>query len=854
MSVFPLNIPDKEDHPDKVAKLSGTDAKYYQSAEELNKKRDAINELKFALNAISQGAGTPFEDLTAAMVSPLADGQPFFTTVTDTGQYFYDSTTAEGYILDHLFVGEPHRTIFTDLADATSYWSAQDAAGNTPSNGVLIFIESLKEDYKWDSSVTAKAVETGRAFFKKAEEIATRNPDLATSGDTHSFVDRSLESKADTYLGVNIFNTSERVDGFFANYRNGVLTPNSRYSYLKVSLKPNTTYTISVDSSDIANIEQFAIMKKDDSFDFGNIAGEKSITFTTSANSYYGLFSLNNIRLDMLYMLEEGSARGDYKRYKKQIDIALLPILERKNIFDISKKIAGYFADYRRGVLTPNVGYSYLKVTLKPNTTYTISVDENDIANIEQFAIMKADNTFDFGNIAGEKSITFTTSANSRFGLFTINNIRLDMLYMLEVGNKRSNYAPYSYQLKQENAPFVYYNKLDKNLKETIDSIYKEIVYVSDFNNLREAVEYCTSTSYNYEVRIDEGYYDVLAMYTESEINDVSFKGLDIPQNVYLKGIGENANVHLHGELNTTTFTATRRNRVSTLNFIGSGGLENIKVTSFNIRYAVHDDVDYGNDNVVRVVRNCIIDKSNGDSYGQCYGGGTRSGGDYLFEYNTFNTDRVKAGLDQYPFSFHNNNSFDRKSRIVLKYNHFTSKTGKVACSFGYIASGKNDEIIMIGNTLNGVIQLRENSNNSGTGVLWDLKGSGNTKVPVKVIDSTGGDFTYNFTGETVLKNNGTGSIINANSLVKLTSNFDGVEPMTSSDSFTLFYGVALEDIADNGEGIVQYSNYLPIDRTSLTGLTIGDKIGVVSGSLAVVTGSNYIGIVSTNDFIRLIN
>lgn len=187
MSVFPLNIPDKEDHPDKVAKLSGTDAKYYQSAEELNKKRDAINELKFALNAISQGAGTPFEDLTAAMVSPLADGQPFFTTVTDTGQYFYDSTTAEGYILDHLFVGEPHRTIFTDLADATSYWSAQDAAGNTPSNGVLIFIESLKEDYKWDSTVTAKAVETGRAFFEKAEESENLENSTKYSNDGQLF-------------------------------------------------------------------------------------------------------------------------------------------------------------------------------------------------------------------------------------------------------------------------------------------------------------------------------------------------------------------------------------------------------------------------------------------------------------------------------------------------------------------------------------------------------------------------------------------------------------------------------------------------------------------------------------------
>ena len=67
-----------------------------------NQTRSLKNEA--AVAAITTGAGTPFDDLVAAMVSPLADGLYFFTTVSDKGQYIYDSTTAEGYVIVQLWV------------------------------------------------------------------------------------------------------------------------------------------------------------------------------------------------------------------------------------------------------------------------------------------------------------------------------------------------------------------------------------------------------------------------------------------------------------------------------------------------------------------------------------------------------------------------------------------------------------------------------------------------------------------------------------------------------------------------------------------------------------------------------
>lgn len=45
MSEFPLNIEDKEDHPTKVAKLVNVPSKFYESAQELNKKKRALEEL-----------------------------------------------------------------------------------------------------------------------------------------------------------------------------------------------------------------------------------------------------------------------------------------------------------------------------------------------------------------------------------------------------------------------------------------------------------------------------------------------------------------------------------------------------------------------------------------------------------------------------------------------------------------------------------------------------------------------------------------------------------------------------------------------------------------------------------------
>jgi len=69
----------------------------------------------------------------------------------------------------------------------------------------------------------------------------------------------------------------------------------------------------------------------------------------------------------------------------------------------------------------------------------------------------------------------------------------------------------------------------------------------------------------------------------------------------------------------------------------------------------------------------------------------------------------------------------------------------------------------------------------------------------------------------------------------------------------TRYFGIAMEDIQPSASGVVRVGGYLPIADTLLTGLVIGDKIGLVDGALAKVTTGDYIGLVTLTGYIKLI-
>jgi hypothetical protein len=76
---------------------------------------------------------------------------------------------------------------FADLATATAYWTAEDTAGNTPTDEVEIYIQDVKQFFKWDASNAAKAVfsrDSRIVDYVKYQKYTTANKNLIDVSDT----------------------------------------------------------------------------------------------------------------------------------------------------------------------------------------------------------------------------------------------------------------------------------------------------------------------------------------------------------------------------------------------------------------------------------------------------------------------------------------------------------------------------------------------------------------------------------------------------------------------------------------------------------------------------------------------
>jgi hypothetical protein len=76
---------------------------------------------------------------------------------------------------------------FADLATATAYWTAQDGASNTPTDEVEIYIQDVKQFFKWDASNAAKAVfsrDSRIVDYVKYQKYTTANKNLIDVSDT----------------------------------------------------------------------------------------------------------------------------------------------------------------------------------------------------------------------------------------------------------------------------------------------------------------------------------------------------------------------------------------------------------------------------------------------------------------------------------------------------------------------------------------------------------------------------------------------------------------------------------------------------------------------------------------------
>ena len=355
-----------------------------------------------------------------------------------------------------------------------------------------------------------------------------------------------------------------------------------------------------------------------------------------------------------------------------------------------------------------------------------------------------------------------------------------------------------------------------------------------DFTNLRAAIE-STNTTDTFVIEIAEGTYDVFADYTEEEINAAdyvssnmdSFCGLMVNGNITLKGVGLKENTIIKGELDPNTYAYSIREQISTLNLQGNIKLENLTVTSKYIRYSVHDDFTKTDTETTCV--NCdFIQYVNSAQNGQnnAYGMGTRSGKITNFENCYFNP----------RFYEHTNHSFTKPSITTLK-NCIATESFNVQD----MGSGQKDKVYF--NCCNAPC-IRYSWYNNALETPC-LKVISDNDIPLIYTDES-----EHITTDVKFIKNDSATTISKGSLIKRTDAIT-YDVLSKGDEH-LFYGIALEDIANGEYGRVIIKNYILSSDLNIAA-KLGDKFKIENSSLVVTTENNYIGVCDIEGYIKLI-
>jgi len=356
-------------------------------------------------------------------------------------------------------------------------------------------------------------------------------------------------------------------------------------------------------------------------------------------------------------------------------------------------------------------------------------------------------------------------------------------------------------------------NKSDAVSKTLIVS--KTLVPISGsiFNTIKDA---CLEAGVGDVIYIHEG------IYQEISIN--------VPNGVSLIGVGE---VIIKGEQDESE-SDVNISANSTIDMSYSGHLENLTITAKNMRYPIHADFGYSGKSKKTAVNCRFIHYGNSEVYDyrianaqstsgiflaqSAWGGGTYAGETVDIK-NCYFESPVRA------FSTHNNVDFNTSygaSNVTLDSCEFVShgldldgsnlgftvpifiqSLGSNAnkCKVSITNSILNDFIVFVGNSTIDVYCDAENLR-----PIWNLAGSSflfNNNI-VNLENNI--DWFPRLTKEMgAFKNLGTVTIPRGCAVKK---NSYGVELMTSSDTESDFFGVALQEIEVGNAAIVKFKGY----------------------------------------------
>lgn len=357
-----------------------------------------------------------------------------------------------------------------------------------------------------------------------------------------------------------------------------------------------------------------------------------------------------------------------------------------------------------------------------------------------------------------------------------------------------------------DNADGTYTNYYRPYAKAKDNTVTVGLAGDYDFSSIRVALSFVKKYAHwkdPWEIHIYPGIYNVCEEFTDEEINSAEyveggFVGLEVTDGIKLVGIGDKSNVVIHGEL-SLSYAQDRRSAISTLNMFANSSLENLTVTSRNIRYPIHDD--FGNNkNTVRNVKNCrFINYAGADGLeGQAYGLGTNSGQILNFENCYFEPN----------FIYHNNANFENKS-IVNMYNCAIIKS----LNLWDFNSGVMNELNLY-STNYGRINYDFNGNHGQNIMIYGYCNSHNMIiVPPGVI--------YNL-DECERKKIHYGA--SKGKCMKMSSVHGTFETVEATNDYKSVFGILLQDTTEDDYGIVQTDGYISTNTIGIdvSTLTVG--------------------------------
>ena len=226
------------------------------------------------------------------------------------------------------------------------------------------------------------------------------------------------------------------------------------------------------------------------------------------------------------------------------------------------------------------------------------------------------------------------------------------------------------------------------------------------FSNLIDAID-SLKTNKEYLIKIYEGTYNTIVA---DRIKN-GYRGLIIPNNVSLIGVGDRDNIIIKGELPSAEY-AEFANNIATINLTTNGKVENVTIVAKNIRYCNHDD---GDESVlpgsmiasshtfkdVKFIYENVTENVNVAKV--CYGAGAQEDKEIIFENCIFINNADGEGI-----ILHDNSGRDeqvRGARMHIRNCQFIMNGSDKSSVWLSNSGGVNDTFVYINNSLlhNGV-------------------------------------------------------------------------------------------------------------------------------------------------------